>query len=280
MIAWLGDEACHDVSRVGGKAANLSRLCRLHRVPPGFALTPKFATAVARDGHEPHASTVATAYTELATAVGIVDAPVAVRSSAVDEDGGTTSFAGQHATYLNIRGTSSVVTAVLKCLASFTTDEALAYRRNNGLSTEAVGAGVLVQALIPADVSAVVFSANPVNGHRDEVLINSSWGLGESIVGGMVNPDTFVVEKQTWRTLLASAGEKRQMTVLAPEGTRQITVPAMLRSSLSLSTEQAIEAAQLAATLEQAMGWPVDVECGFHNGELHLFQCRPITTLS
>lgn len=280
MIAWLGDERCHDVRVVGGKAANLSRLCSVHRVPPGFALTPAFAVALQQDGAERHFSTIDEAYLELSGAVGLDSAPVAVRSSALDEDGAHVSFAGQHETFLNVRGASAVMSAVLRCLESATRSEAVAYRQRNGLATDGIGMAVLVQALIPSDVSAVVFSANPVSGDRSEVVVNASWGLGESIVGGTVTPDVFVVRKGTWEIVSATTGDKLNMTVLADDGTREVTVPAMLRSTLSLRTEQAIQAAQIAARLEQTWGWPVDVECAFYGNELHLLQCRPITTLS
>jgi len=279
MITWLGEDDCHEVGRVGGKAANLSRLSAIHRVPSGFVLTPRFAAATLRDGERRHAQTVANAYFQLCGILSLDDAPVAVRSSAVDEDGGEASFAGQHGTLLNVRGAPSVMRAVLHCVASSTSSGALAYRQRIGLSADGVRMAVLVQALIPSDVSAVVFSANPVTGNRNEVLINASWGLGESIVSGAVNPDTFVVEKSTLRVLVSTPGDKTEMTVVAGEGTRQVAVPPRLRTTLSLTTEQAVEATRLALTLERTMGWPVDVECGFHNGQLHLLQCRPITTL-
>jgi phosphoenolpyruvate synthase/pyruvate phosphate dikinase len=279
MIVWLGDNECHEVGRVGGKAANLSRLASLHRVPPGFALTPRFTLAVLREGEAPHRSQVAVAYQRLAAMVALDDVPVAVRSSAVDEDGGSASFAGQHETVLNVRGAASIMQAVMRCVTSSTDAGATAYRERIGLRAEGAGMAVLVQVLIPVEVSAVVFSANPISGNRREILINASWGLGESLVSGAVTPDTFVVDRSTWRVTSARAGDKALMTVSADHGTQQVAVPALRQTMLSLTAEQAIEAARVAEALERTMGWPVDIECGFHRGELHLFQCRPITTL-
>src|SRR5205085_3701452 len=131
----------------------------------------------------------------LASRVDMRDPSVAVRSSAVDEDGDTDSFAGQHETYLNISGVGPVIAAVQRCMESAYAPRALAYRRERGRSSACVRLAVLIQHQIVSDVSAVVFSANPLTGRRDEVVINASWGLGESIVGGSVTPDTYVVRR-------------------------------------------------------------------------------------
>jgi phosphoenolpyruvate synthase/pyruvate phosphate dikinase len=133
--------------------------------------------------------------------------------------------------------------------------------------------------LVAADVAAVVFSANPVTGDRDEVMINASWGLGESIVGGTVTPDTFIVRKSDLAVVGRIIAEKQRMTVSAPGGTHEVDVPRFLRNTASLSDEQVIEIAELTLTLEGTMKYPVDVECAYAGGDLYLLQCRPITTL-
>ena len=130
-----------------------------------------------------------------------------------------------------------------------------------------------------SDVSAVVFSANPVTGNRDEVLINASWGLGESIVGGTVTPDTFAVRKSDTQITQRMIADKELMTVSAPKGTHEVEVPRFLRNEASLNDEQVIEMAKLATTLETTMEHPVDIECAYASGDLYLLQCRPITTL-
>src|SRR6186713_779371 len=104
-------------------------------------------------------------------------------------------FAGPHETYLNIVGAEAIIQAVIRCWESARSEHALDYRRQQGLSVERPQLAVLVQRLVASDVSAVIFSANPITGSRDEIMINASWGLGESIVGGTVTPDTFVVRK-------------------------------------------------------------------------------------
>jgi pyruvate,water dikinase len=155
----------------------------------------------------------------------------------------------------------------------------LEYRRKQGLSIEHVQIAVLVQQLVASDVSAVVFSANPITGNRDEIVINASWGLGESVVGGTVTPDTFIVGKSDLAVLHRVISDKQRMTVSAPGGTHEVGVPRFLRNTTSLNDEQVIEMAKLALTLEVTMEHPVDVECAYAAGKLYLLQCRPITTL-
>jgi pyruvate,water dikinase len=155
----------------------------------------------------------------------------------------------------------------------------LEYRRQQGLSLERLRLAVLVQQLIAADVSVVAFSANPVRGDRDEVLINASWGLGESIVGGTVTPDTFIVRKSDVAVTSRSIADKGRMTVSVPGGTREVNVPRFLRLEACLAEEQMVEIARLTLLLEATMGYPVDIECAYSMGHLYLLQCRPITTL-
>ena len=138
---------------------------------------------------------------------------------------------------------------------------------------------VLVQQLVMSDVSAVVFSANPITGSRDEVMINASWGLGESIVGGMVTPDTFVIEKSRLEVTMRDIAVKERMTVMTEGGTAEVEVPVELQSASSLADEQVLAITELALKLERAVGHPVDVECAIADGTLYLLQCRPITTL-
>jgi pyruvate,water dikinase len=203
----------------------------------------------------------------------------AVRSSTVDEDGTTASFAGQHETYLNIVGVDAIIQAVTRCWESARSERALEYRRQQGFSVEHVQVAVLVQQLVVSDVSAVVFSANPITGTRDEIVINASWGFGESIVGGTVTPDTFVVRKSDLAVIQRVIADKQRMTVSAPRGTQEVEVPRFLRNEVSLNDEQILETAKLALTLETTMEHPIDVECAYAGGKLYLLQCRPITTL-
>jgi pyruvate, water dikinase len=281
-LLWLGDSRSAEPALVGGKAANLSRLAAEHAVPPGFCLTTaafrRWSTMGSEDVPAELRELLADAYHALAERCGIAEPSVAVRSSAADEDGLTASFAGQHETYLNIVGIDAVVAAALRCWQSAYAERALEYRREQGLA-EAAPLAVLVQQLVAADCSAVVFSANPISGNRDEIVINASWGLGESIVGGTVTPDTFVVSKGDLRISERQVAEKSLMTIRADGGTREVVVPRFLRAQPALDDAQILEVARLAQDLEDDFGWPVDVECAFQGEQLYLLQCRPITTL-
>ena len=301
-IVWLGEPVAEDRALVGGKVAPLSRLAARYRVPPGFCLTTGAydlastwvgAPASERSGADilclPSAlrQQIAAAYRQLGELTGLDQPSVAVRSSAVDEDGADTSFAGQHDTYLNVIGEEAVCEAVLRCWASARAPRVLEYRRQRGLPLEGARIAVLVQQLVVADTSGIVFSANPLTGCLDEVVINASWGLGESVVGGSVTPDTYVVGTSTSRAdttpdqavIQRGLAEKRRMTVAVTGGTREVDVPRLLWSRPALQDEQIVELARLAHDLEQAMGWPVDLEVAYRDDTLYLLQCRPITTL-
>lgn len=284
-ILWLGEPACHYRTIVGGKAPNLSRMAADHRVPPGFCLAALAFDRARTDGSEPSAlspalrNELAGAYRELAGRCGVSALAVAVRSSAVEEDGGSASLAGQHESYLNVVGPDAIAGAVRSCWESAYIARMVEYRRRQSLTPENVRLAVLVQRLVVADVSAVVFSADPVSGSRDEVVIEAGWGLGESIVGGTITPDTYVVRKENPAVVSRSIVEKRRMTVPVPGGTHEVEVPQFLRTRPALDEEQAVEMAQLARTLEEEIGWPVDVECAYEDGQLYLLQCRPVTAL-
>src|SRR3989304_5159638 len=257
-LLWLGDPKSFDVALVGGKAANLSRLARMyHRVPDGFCIP----VSLMDEAHPLDLrDEIFAAISDLMACHSLPEFVVAVRSSAVDEDGAGASFAGQHETYLNIVGADAILQAVTRCWDSAYSERALDYRRQQGLAVERVRLAVLVQQLVASDVSAGVFSANPVTGNRAEVMINASWGLGESIVGGTVTPDTFIVRKSDLAVINRVIADKQHMTVSAPGGTREVDVPRFLRNAASLTDEQVVEMAKLALTLEVTMEHPVDVE--------------------
>ena len=275
-IAWLTEGELMEVAEVGAKAAHLSRLAKLHLVPPGFVLT-----AVEMGGDLPPGleRAIRQAYRDLVARVRRLDTPVAVRSSAIDEDSAGASFAGQHDTYLNVRGEDSVWEAVQACLHSAESAGALTYRERHGLSAERPQIAVLVQQMVQSDVSAVAFSANPITGDLSQVMVTSAWGLGESVVGGTVTPDTYIIQRPAMTVVERWVSEKDVMTVFAEGGTLDVPVPSELRPASSLTDAQMMDIARLAAKLERAMGWPSDIECAYAYGELYLLQCRPITML-
>jgi phosphoenolpyruvate synthase/pyruvate phosphate dikinase len=274
IVAWLGDEAAHDPDLVGGKAAALSRLAAAFPVPPGFVVT----TAALRGDAETYLA-LAEAYAELALRTGEPAPRVAVRSSAVAEDGAAASFAGQYETFLNVQGEDELLAAVERCWDAAASQRVHDYREAHGLPGDD-SVAVLVQQLVPADVSAVVFSADPVQGGRDIVVVNASWGLGESIVGGTVTPDTIYVRRSDLSVAERHVAEKTRMTVPAPRGTREVDVPVLLRRRPVLTDEHAAKLAQLAVSLEAESGRPVDIEAAFSSDTAYVLQARPITTLA
>jgi pyruvate,water dikinase len=277
-LLWLGDPKSFDPALVGGKAANLSRLARLyHRVPDGFCIP---VTSMNESHPLELRDEIIASISDLMACHSLPELVVAVRSSAVDEDGAAASFAGINETYLNIVGADAIIQAVTLCWESARSERALEYRRRQGLSMDHLQLAVLVQQLVAADTAAVAFSANPITGNRAEIMINASWGLGESIVGGTVTPDTFIVRKSDLSVIQRIIADKQRMTVSAPRGTHEVDVPRFLRNEPSLNDEQVVELAKLALTLETTTERPVDVEAAFAAGVLYLLQCRPITTLN
>lgn len=289
-LLWLGEPGCDDPVVVGGKAANLGRLAATNLVPPGFCLPA--AAHRHRTGSGDHASSdapdersippalgraVEAAYAALGERRGTSDPPVAVRSSAVDEDGAESSFAGIYTTHLNVRGAANVLRAIARCWASADDPRVAAYRRGKGLPD--AGIGVLVQELVAADLSAVVFSHNPMTGAADEIVINANFGLGESIVGGLATPDTWILKRPELSTRSFVLGAKEDMTILTDEGTREAPVLRTLRGRPCLRDAEVRRLAELAVRLEATMGCPVDLECAFQGDQLYLLQCRPITAL-
>jgi phosphoenolpyruvate synthase/pyruvate phosphate dikinase len=261
VILWLGDPEAADPAVSGGKAAALSRLASCHPVPAGFVVAGELADAE-----------VCEAYRRLG------EPSVAVRSSAVDEDGLDHSFAGIHETFLNITCAEAVIEAIRRCRETGRSERALDYRRSRGLSTDA-DVAVLVQELVNADVSAVAFTVNPVTGSLDEVVVNAHYGLGEALVGGLATPDQIVVSKRGLTVRSYSVGSKERMTVLTADGTRELPVPALMRNRPAVTDEQAAEIARLALALEEEARRAVDVECCYREGQLYLLQSRPVTTV-
>jgi pyruvate,water dikinase len=275
QITWLEETRASDPAVVGGKAAYLSQLATEFAVPAGFCLT---GVRLGQEYEDGYAASLASAYEELTRRCGRIDPPVAVRSSAADEDGAGASFAGQHETVLGVTGQEAVAAAVRDCVASFSSARALAYRRRHGLSMTPSRWAVLVQRLIPADAAGVAFSLDPVSGNCGVVVIDANLGLGESVVAGTVTPDSYLVRSEGLAIVDRRFGDKRVMTVPVSGGVHEVALPRVLRSVPALDDDQIRATAQLTLDLERRMGWPVDVEFAWSKGRLYLLQCRPVTT--
>ncbi len=214
------------------------------------------------------------------TAFGAGEPPVAVRSSANAEDLPDLSFAGQQDTYLNIRGRDAVYASVRDCWASLWTARAISYRHEHAIAQEAVAMAVVVQKMVPSEVSGILFTANPATGERSEMIVNASFGLGEAIVGGEITPDTYIIDRDTLAVRETIIGSKEHMMVSAAgQGTDTRELSAAEREQSSLAEPVLRELAQLAIAVERHFGQPQDIEWAVVNGTLSLLQSRPITNL-
>jgi rifampicin phosphotransferase len=204
---------------------------------------------------------------------------VAVRSSATAEDLPQASFAGQQETFLNIRGKVALLEAVKSCWASLWTSRAISYRAKNNIDQNTVTLAVVVQELIFADAAGVMFTANPISGDRNEILINAAWGLGEAVVAGAVTPDTITVDKKKGKVIRRETAEKSVMTIWTDLGTQNIPVLSSKSKKEVLSNAQARELAQYGVQIEMLYGMPMDIEWVLAREGFAIVQARPITSL-
>ena len=263
LIEWLGEATSGDAA-LGGKGASLDRLIRLgYRVPPGFCMTTDAFRAGA-DAAEPFdgelAGALVTALERLeAVIAGTTGGPMrlAVRSSAIGEDGAAASFAGLHETELDV-APADVPSAVQRCWASLGSAPAVAYRAGRGLFSEDAAMAVVVQALVPADAAAVVFTRHPVTGREDQLVVTAARGLGDAMVAGTVTPDTLVIDRATRSVVEFTPGEGSGEPVLGA---------AALAGLIELSQD-----------VERDFGRAVDIEAALAGEDWYLLQARPITT--
>ncbi|MBE7433220.1 MAG: hypothetical protein HS100_04845 [Anaerolineales bacterium] len=212
--------------------------------------------------------------------LGEEHAVVAVRSSATAEDLPEASFAGQQETYLNIHGIDEVLDAVKKCWASLWTARAIAYRNKNNIDQSVVALAVVVQEMVNAEAAGILFTANPINGRRDEMVINAAWGLGEAIVGGLVSPDTIVADKATGEIKQYDVAEKTVITVLTEKGTREEKLEETRRRSKVMNEAEVVELVNIARRIESYYGKPQDIEWCRADGRFFIVQSRPITAMA
>ncbi len=237
-------------------------------------------------------SAVREAYAKLCEDAGSSDIAVAVRSSATAEDLPDASFAGQQETYLNVTGVEQVLLKIREVFASLYNDRAIAYRVHHGFKHEEVHVSAGVQLMVRSDIGAsgVLFTLDTESGFRDVVFITSSYGLGEMVVQGAVNPDEFYVYKPTLRegrhaVLRRTLGSKLIRMVYSDvdgERVRTEETPAALRSQFSINDADVEELARQSLVIEQHYGRPMDIEWAKdgHTGKLYIVQARPETVKS
>lgn len=287
-ITWLEQVGATDVALVGGKAANLGELVRAgFEVPRGFVVTTEAYHRRNPDGSVPAvlADDIRVTWREL---VGDSGARVAVRSSATAEDLAEASFAGQLETFLGVVGEDAVVAAVADCWASLHGERVIAYRAEHRVDESGLGMAVVVQRMVEADSAGVLFTANPVTGNRREILITAALGLGEAVVAGTVNPDTFVVDRTDYSINAFRRGSAVDLDddddpgILSSHprsGTGELFWTAGDQLPEPLSEERAVELARIGDRIEAHFGVPQDIEWALDPAGFHLLQARPITAL-
>ena len=229
---------------------------------------------------------LAEAYEELSQRCGLADVPVAVRSSATCEDQPDASFAGEHDTFLWVRGADAVAEHVRRCWASLFTDRAISYRRQVRYADAGAAMSVGVQEMVLPTAAGVAFTLNPIDGDRSQVAIDASWGLGEAVVGGVVTPDNFLVDKVmgtiTRRTISSKTVEYR---LDEHDRVAEVPVDDARRDVPCLDDDEVLAVARLARRAEKHYGCPQDVEWAIdprlpEGDNVVLLQSRPETVWS
>lgn len=203
---------------------------------------------------------------------------VAVRSSATAEDSSQASWAGELESYLNTTG-KNLLGNVKKCWSSLFTPRALVYRNEKGMRKSHVSVAVVVQKMVQSEISGVCFTVHPVTKDRHQIIIEAVWGLGESLVGGQVTPDSYVIDKRDWSLIDVSMAEQTKMIARKNIGTTMIKVPVRLQKRQKLDGRQIIELAKLCAAIEKHYKFPCDIEWAYEGKKFYIVQSRPITTL-
>lgn len=310
-VVWFEKLSRADIASAGGKGANLGELTRAGLpVPPGFVITADaFLSSMEAAGVrkqlakrmaevEPDAVELRAASAEMKQLVRAAPVPadieaeivaayrtlgpsavVAVRSSATAEDTATTSFAGMHETYTHVVGPQALLERVRDCWASAYGERVVAYRKTERLRDEPALA-VVVQRMVSSDRSGVIFTADPATADSSRIVIEAAFGLGEVVVGGQVEPDTYTVAKRGPRLLEARVGHKAFKVVRGPEGAeRRVELSEEEAGRRVLRDEEILALVSLAMQVEEHYGAPQDIEWAEEGGVFYLVQSRPITTL-
>ncbi|MCD4720553.1 MAG: phenylphosphate synthase subunit beta [Desulfobacula sp.] len=319
-ILWFEECSKNTLSLVGGKNANLGELVNAGiRVPPGFAVTstafgefmertglwanvkeilddilPDEIKRVVKAGKEIRQTILSTpipdeicdeimaAYELLCDECGVPNLPVAIRSSATAEDLEDASFAGQQDTYLWIWGNDEVVLATHKCWASLFTDRAIIYRMRANFPQDDVLISVGIQKMVNSKSAGVMFTLDPVTGDTSKITMEANWGFGESIVQGLVSPDSFVINKNSMAITQSIIGQKDQRFVAKACGTKVEPVPLDQQGIPCISVREVMEIAKTGMRIEkhynapQDIEWAIDADLSFPDN-IFSTQSRPVT---
>lgn len=305
----------HDIPLVGGKGANLGEMTQAgFPVPNGFAVTVAaydafltendlytYITDEMKEVDVNDSTSLEKAANKIQKKLLVSEIPlqvakdifiayrklsgtfrnalVAVRSSATAEDLPGMSFAGQQATFLNVKGDANLLVFVRECWASLFTPRAIFYRAQNKIDTDKVRISVIVQKMVQSEVSGVMFSLDPVTNDKDRIIIESVWGLGEMIVQGSVVPDKYVVQKETFSILYKEISDQSIQLIKKGIKTYETDVPKKIRDKQKISDDEIIKLAHLADKLQKHYFFPQDIEWAKEGKNLYIVQTRPVTTI-
>jgi pyruvate,water dikinase len=212
---------------------------------------------------------------------------VAVRSSATAEDSTVASWAGELESYLNVTD-KNLLDSVKKCWSSLFTPRAIFYRFEKKLSDQYVSVAVVVQKMVQSEISGITFTVHPVTRDKNQMIIEAGYGLGEAIVGGMITPDTYVINKLKVKNskfkikeviIDKNISEQAMMIVQNAKGTEKKKVPKTKQKLQKIDDKKIIELAKICLTIEKHYGFPCDIEWALEKEKLYIVQSRPITTL-
>ncbi len=270
-IKLLRDVSISDVDTCGGKGASLGEMLRAGLpVPDGFVITTDaFRSGMSKELEK----VILDSFDQLGAQ------RVAVRSSAVAEDSTDASWAGQLETVLNVRR-DGLIKAVHICWQSIASEHAVQYAAQNNVPTSQQAVAVVVQAMVDSQIAGVMFTANPVTGNRDELMIEAAYGLGELLVQGTITPESIVVNKNTGAVISRSQHSQDKKLVYTDSKNTELPVPSDLQNKDILTEEQIKQLADLANKIETHYGKPQDIEWAIAGNKLYITQSRPITTLT
>lgn len=269
MIKFLNEASNRDVNEVGGKAAALGELIKAGiPVPEGFVITTK----VSLNDIENVKKDIFKAFDKLSCK------SVAVRSSGTREDSSTDSFAGQFETYLNIRK-KDLLDNIKKCMNSVSSSRIKAYCEERGIDKNKIRMAVIIQKMLNSEVGGTAFTIHPVTKDETQILIEAGFGLGEAVVSGMITPDAYIVDKNSFKILNKNIGEQEKMLIIKDEGTKEVSLDSDKAVKQKLSDELIIEIAKTSKKVEDYFGKPVDIEWAVEKKKAYFLQARPITTL-
>ena len=273
-IKLFRDISKNDVKEVGGKGASLGEMTRANiPVPPGFVITTHVQEKYNKSIPPKIEKEILEAFDDLETQ------RVAVRSSAIAEDSSSASWAGQLESYLNITR-EKLINSVRECWNSIQSERALSYAADQNLSKDKLLVAVVVQKMVDSEISGVLFTVNPITKNKNEMMIESGFGLGEMIVQGMITPDNFVVDKNSFEIKNNTLNTQETMLVFQDGQSKEVPVPKNKRFKPSLSEIQIKELTNLGMKIEKHYGLPQDIEWAIdENNKIWIIQSRPITTL-